>query len=72
MFAIAIIFCITSLIIVSMYLSHKAKVSSPQHTCSHDMVVTQTWNGQRSNEYLSTCRKCGHQTTHFFSGTNHS
>ena len=59
-----------ALIAWRLYLDHKAEVSSPQHTCLHEMVTKKTRGGTYSQEYLSTCKKCGKQSTHFFSGLN--
>jgi hypothetical protein len=69
MFLLAvIIICVAAIIIAISY--NKTKTLSPQFNCFHEMETIKTWNGERSNEYLSTCKKCGHQQTHHFRGTN--
>lgn len=70
MLLIVLILSFTGLIAFGMYLGHRAKITSPQYLCSHDYVTIQTYSGTLSNEYLSTCKKCGDQTHHRFSGTN--
>jgi hypothetical protein len=65
---ITLIICLTILIIVVAVLYYDSQ--SPQSKCSHDMETINTWNGDRSKQYLSTCKKCGKQEKHTFSGLN--
>ena len=60
----------TTVLAVWIICHYRTKRESPQFKCEHQMTVQKTWSGPRSNEYLSTCTKCGYQKTHFFCGTN--
>ena len=44
--------------------------SKPQYSCNHELHTQQTYDGDRSTEYLSTCSKCGYQVRNRFSGLN--
>jgi len=69
-----IIICIT-IFLISLIISLVVRdiiitKSNPQFNCNHEMKTIRTWNGEYSQEYLSTCKKCGFQKTNYFSGTN--
>lgn len=58
------------LAVVAMVLSFLKTLKSPQFTCLHDPETIKVREGKSSTEYLSTCKKCGQQKTHIFSGMN--
>lgn len=61
-----IAFTVITLCFIICYFNSK----TPQNNCHHDMDTINTWNGDRSKQYLSTCKKCGKQETHTFCGLN--
>ena len=63
------IICGTVIFITISIIVYKLKL--PENNCQHEMETIQTRDGKQSTEYLSTCKKCGFQRTHFFSGLNY-
>lgn len=57
-------------IVIIVFIVYYFESKKPQTQCKHEMETIKTWSGEYSNEYLSTCKKCGLQRTHIFSGTN--
>lgn len=67
------IICITIIICIWVISFHKQHIKVkeiesklPQSNCYHEIETFKAWNGTYSDEYLSTCKKCGYQKQHFF------
>jgi len=67
---IIITICLTFIICVYIYNNRVFKSKLPQNICSHEMDTIKTREGEKSSQYLSTCKKCGYQTRHSFEGIN--
>lgn len=60
------IVCLTALAASGGYALYLYEVGRPQYGCSHEYDTKLVFDGTYSNEYLCTCRKCGHQKTWAF------
>ncbi len=65
-FIIGIVSIVSIVIIVAV----KCHYNTPQSKCNHELETIKTRTGTYSIEYLSTCKKCGFQRKHEFSGIN--
>jgi len=67
---LALLICgtlILTVLIVTSYLKH---INSQEYKCTHTLSTKLVREGKYTKEYLSTCSKCGYQSTHTFKGLN--
>ena len=67
---IILILCVSILLLVWIVKYYDSRL--PKNNCNHEMDTIKIFEGKYSNEYLSTCTKCGYQRTHLGKGLNPS
>lgn len=65
---VTIIICLSVIVTLAIILNYCSNL--PQYKCNHEIETIKIWEGARNSEWLSTCKKCGLQRTHWAGPNN--
>ena len=63
---VIIIGIIALVILIAVNITYYYKSQAPQYSCLHNMETIKLGESMSRTKYLSTCKKCGYQTTYEF------